>query len=216
MDDFHNPRVQLNRFLNRVQQCSASVKIVHQNFYNLTIDGIVGKLIVLLQAWARLCKCLGQDFLPYMNVVMPPLLHSVQLKPDVTITSVDDSDDDIDKSDDEKLVHDCLGTLLKTFKTPFLPLFDELLPYLMPFWGKDRTSEEKRISICIFDDVAEHCGDVALKLMICQECSYYFPKIPHGLDPVSSMFKKHVAAEGTTLVKQAQDAASNKKAEKRL
>ncbi|CAI9302455.1 unnamed protein product [Lactuca saligna] len=47
-------------------------------------------------AWARLYKCLGQDFLPYMNVVMPPLLHFIQLKPDVTITSADDSDDDID------------------------------------------------------------------------------------------------------------------------
>ncbi|CAI9289414.1 unnamed protein product [Lactuca saligna] len=54
------------------------------------------------------------------------------------------------------------------------------------------------------------------RLMIFQECSDYFPKIPHGLDPVSSMFKQHVAAEGTTLVKQAKDVASNKKAEKRL
>ncbi|KAF8395944.1 hypothetical protein HHK36_019900 [Tetracentron sinense] len=55
----------------------------------------------MLQAWARLCKCLGQDFLPYMSVVMPPLLQSAQLKPDVTITSAD-SDDDIDESDDER------------------------------------------------------------------------------------------------------------------
>ncbi|CAI9293650.1 unnamed protein product [Lactuca saligna] len=47
--------------------------------------------------------------------------------------------------------------------------------------------------------------------MICQECSDYFPKIPHGLDPISSMLKNHVAAEGTTLVKQAEDAASNKR-----
>ncbi|CAI9260431.1 unnamed protein product [Lactuca saligna] len=53
-------------------------------------------------------------------------------------------------------------------------------------------------------------------LMICHECSDYFPKIPHGLDPVYSMFKQHVAAEGTTLVKQSKDAASNKKVEKRL
>ncbi|XP_076939883.1 uncharacterized protein LOC143608843 [Bidens hawaiensis] len=307
----------------------------------------------MLQAWARLCKCLGQDFLPYMNVVMPPLLHSAQLKPDVTITSAD-SDADIDESDDESIetitlgdkrigiktsvleekatacnmlccyadelkegffpwidqvapllvpllkfyfheevrkaavsampellrsaklavekgqsqgrnesyvkqlsdyiipslvealqkepeteicsnmldaikecvqicgplldgnqvrsiveelkqvmtasaarrneraervkaedfdaeegemlkeeneqeeelfdqVGDCLGSLLKTFKAPFLPLFDELLPYLMPMWGNDRTPEEKRIAICIFDDVAEHCGDAAVK-----------------------------------------------------
>ena len=54
---------------------------------------------IIFQAWARLCKCLGQDFLPYMNVVMPPLLQSAQLKPDVTITSAD-SDDDIDEDDE--------------------------------------------------------------------------------------------------------------------
>ncbi|CAI9292864.1 unnamed protein product [Lactuca saligna] len=50
-----------------------------------------------------------------------------------------------------------------------------------------------------------------IRLRICQECSDYFPKIPHGLDPVSCMFKKHVVAEGITLVKQVEDAASNKR-----
>ncbi|KAG4393538.1 hypothetical protein GLYMA_03G111400v4 [Glycine max] len=53
----------------------------------------------MLQAWARLCKCLGQDFLPYMGFVMPPLLQSAQLKPDVTITSAD-SDTEFDEDDD--------------------------------------------------------------------------------------------------------------------
>ncbi|KAG2727147.1 hypothetical protein I3843_01G141500 [Carya illinoinensis] len=42
-----------------------------------------------------------------------------------------------------------------------------------------------------------------------------FSKIPKGLDPVSSIFKQHVTAEGTALVKLAEDAASNKKAEKK-
>ncbi|KEH37311.1 putative cullin protein, neddylation [Medicago truncatula] len=42
-----------------------------------------------------------------------------------------------------------------------------------------------------------------------------FSKIPKGLDPVSSIFKQHVTEEGTTLVKLAEDAASNKKPEKR-
>ncbi|GLT32472.1 hypothetical protein SLA2020_071380 [Shorea laevis] len=42
-----------------------------------------------------------------------------------------------------------------------------------------------------------------------------FSKIPRGLDPISSIFKQHVTAEGTALVKQAEDAASNKKADKR-
>ncbi|ONK61571.1 uncharacterized protein A4U43_C08F31360 [Asparagus officinalis] len=42
-----------------------------------------------------------------------------------------------------------------------------------------------------------------------------FCRIPHGLEPISVMFKQHVTAEGLALVKQAEDAASNKKAEKR-
>ncbi|KAH9326987.1 hypothetical protein KI387_007165 [Taxus chinensis] len=307
----------------------------------------------MLQAWARLCKCLGQDFLPYMNVVMPPLLQSAQLKPDVTITSAD-SDNDIDDSDDESVetitlgdkkigiktsvleekatacnmlccyadelkegfypwidqvaptlvpllkfyfheevrkaavsampellqsaklavekgqaqgrdqtyvkqlsdyiipalvealhkepeteicssmldalneciqisgtlldqgqvksivdeikqvitasatrkrertertkaedfdaeegeilqeeneqeeevfdqVGECIGTLIKTFKSSFLPFFDELSSYITPMWGKDKTAEERRIAICIFDDVAEQCREAAVK-----------------------------------------------------
>ncbi|KAI3697013.1 hypothetical protein L6452_29707 [Arctium lappa] len=306
----------------------------------------------MLQAWARLCKCLGQDFLPYMSVVMPPLLQSAQLKPDVIITSAD-SENEIE-SDDESMetitlgdkrigiktsvleekatacnmlccyadelkegfypwidqvaptlvpllkfyfheevrkaavsampellrsaklaiekglaqgrdgsymkqlsdyivpslvealhkepdteicanmldaLNECLqisgplldenqvrsivdeikqviiasssrkkeraertnaedfdaeegellkeeneqeeevfdqvgeivGTLVKTFKASFLPFFDELSSYLMPMWGKDKTAEERRIAICIFDDVAEQCRDAALK-----------------------------------------------------
>ncbi|CAN6555887.1 unnamed protein product [Malus baccata var. baccata] len=307
----------------------------------------------MLQAWARLCKCLGQDFLPYMSVVMPPLLQSAQLKPDVTITSADDNSD-IDESDDESIetitlgdkrigiktsvleekatacnmlccyadelkegffpwidqvaptlvpllkfyfhdevrkaavsampelllsaklaiekgqaqgrnetyikqlsdyivpalvealhkepdteicanildalneclqiagplldesqvrsiveeikqvitasssrkreraertkaedfddeekelikeeneqeeevfdqVGEILGTLIKTFKASFLPFFDELSSYLTPMWAKDKTPEERRIAICIFDDVAEQCREAALK-----------------------------------------------------
>ncbi|XP_031248967.1 importin-5-like [Pistacia vera] len=306
----------------------------------------------MLQAWARLCKCLGQDFLPYMSVVMPPLLQSAQLKPDVTITSAD-SDADIEDDDDSietitlgdkrigiktsvleekatacnmlccyadelkegffpwidqvaptlvpllkfyfheevrkaavsampellrsaklavekgqsqgrnesyvkqltdyiipalvealhkepeveicasmldalneciqisglllderqvrsivdeikqvmlasssrkqeradrakaedfdaeegellkeeneldeevfERVGDCLGALIKTFKASFLTFFDELLSYLTPMWGKDKTAEERRIAICIFDDVVEHCHEAALK-----------------------------------------------------
>ncbi|OAY80132.1 Importin-5 [Ananas comosus] len=302
---------------------------------------------------ARLCKCLGQDFLPYMSVVMPPLLQSAQLKPDVTITSAE-SDDDIEESDDEGIetitlgdkrigirtsvleekatacnmlccyadelkegffpwidqvaptlvpllkfyfheevrkaavaampellrsaklavekgqaqgrdesyvkqlsdyiipalvealhkepeteisasmldslneciqlsgtllgesqvkaivdeiknvitasatrkqerserakaedfdaeegellqeeneqeeevfdqVGECLGSLIKTFKASFLPFFDELSVYITPMLGKDKTAEERRIAICIFDDVAEQCREAALK-----------------------------------------------------
>ncbi|ONK65481.1 uncharacterized protein A4U43_C07F37550 [Asparagus officinalis] len=60
-------------------------------------------------------------------------------------------------------VGDCLGTLIKTFKASFLPFFDELSVYITPMWGKDKTTEERRIAICIFDDVAEQCREAALK-----------------------------------------------------
>ncbi|GAB2222582.1 hypothetical protein Droror1_Dr00016701 [Drosera rotundifolia] len=307
----------------------------------------------MLQAWARLCKCLGQDFLPYMNFVMPQLIRSANLKPDVTITSAD-SDNDIEDSDDESMetitlgdkrigiktsvleekatacnmlccyadelkegfypwtdqvvpimvpllkfyfheevrraavsampellrsaklavakglapgrnesyvkqlsdyiipalvealhkepdidisasmldslneclqicgplldesqvrsivdeikqvitasssrkadraerskaedfdaeegellkeeneqeeemfdqVGEILGTLIKIFKGAFLPFFDDLTSYLTPMWGKDKTPEERRIAICIFDDIAEHCREAALR-----------------------------------------------------
>lgn len=66
---------------------------------------------MIFQAWARLCKCLGQDFLPYMSVVMPPLLQSAQLKPDVIITSAD-SDADVDDSDDDRFVYCCHFTCI--------------------------------------------------------------------------------------------------------
>ena len=40
----------------------------------------------LLQAWARICKALGHEFIPYLEIVMPPLLASAKLDPDLTIT----------------------------------------------------------------------------------------------------------------------------------
>ncbi|OEL38156.1 Cullin-1 [Dichanthelium oligosanthes] len=42
-----------------------------------------------------------------------------------------------------------------------------------------------------------------------------FSRITRGLEPVSQIFKQHVINEGTALVKQAEDAASNKKPEKK-
>ncbi|XP_015083047.1 cullin-1-like isoform X1 [Solanum pennellii] len=42
-----------------------------------------------------------------------------------------------------------------------------------------------------------------------------FSKTPRGLDPVANIFKQHVTAEWTALVKHAEDAGRNKKADKR-
>lgn len=42
-----------------------------------------------------------------------------------------------------------------------------------------------------------------------------FCRVPKGLEPVAAIFKQHVTEEGNTLVKQAEDAANNKKPEKK-
>lgn len=60
-------------------------------------------------------------------------------------------------------VGECLGSLIKIFKTSFLMYFEELIPYITPMLGKERTPDERRVAICVFDDVAEQCGDAAIK-----------------------------------------------------
>ncbi|XP_070019237.1 uncharacterized protein [Nicotiana sylvestris] len=60
-------------------------------------------------------------------------------------------------------VGEILRTLIKAFKTSFLPFLDELSPYLLPMWAKDNTTNERRISILIFDSLVEECPEAALK-----------------------------------------------------
>lgn len=44
----------------------------------------------LQQAWARLCKALGKEFVPYLPALVPPLLQSAQLPADLKV--IKDSD----------------------------------------------------------------------------------------------------------------------------
>lgn len=39
----------------------------------------------LLQSWARICRCMGPDFVPYLGYVMPPLLQSASINPDINV-----------------------------------------------------------------------------------------------------------------------------------
>lgn len=56
----------------------------------------------MLQAGARLCKCLGEEFVPYLGVVMPPLLTTAEVKPDISVQ--DDSDSEADEEEDDEVV----------------------------------------------------------------------------------------------------------------
>jgi len=57
---------------------------------NSTMEPDDPQIGFLLQSWARICKCMGQDFVPYLPYVMPPLLRSAQLAPEVTVLEADD------------------------------------------------------------------------------------------------------------------------------
>lgn len=52
----------------------------------------------MLQAGARICTALGQDFIPYLPVVMPPMLEAAGAKPDF---KVDEGGEDVDNGDDD-------------------------------------------------------------------------------------------------------------------
>uniref|UniRef100_A0A7S0VCH6 TOG domain-containing protein n=1 Tax=Polytomella parva TaxID=51329 RepID=A0A7S0VCH6_9CHLO len=71
----------------------------------------------VLQAGARLCKCLGQEFFPYLAIVMPPLLKSAMLDPDV---QVHDANDDLDDADDQDLEVVPVGNKLLCYRSSVL------------------------------------------------------------------------------------------------
>ena len=45
----------------------------------------------------------------------------------------------------------------------YLKVLDPLIFKIFGVQGKDRTAEERRIAICIFDDLVEHCREAALR-----------------------------------------------------
>lgn len=50
----------------------------------------------VLAAWARICEILQEDFVPYLGVVMPPLLKSVAIKAEVKLLEVDAGTDELE------------------------------------------------------------------------------------------------------------------------
>ncbi|KAG8470763.1 hypothetical protein KFE25_009184 [Diacronema lutheri] len=57
------------------------------------------QLSFMLQASARICKCLGDGFVPYLAHVVPPLLKSAQADPGLELT---DADEGVENDDDEE------------------------------------------------------------------------------------------------------------------
>ncbi|KAJ9703056.1 hypothetical protein PVL29_004711 [Vitis rotundifolia] len=71
-----------------------------------------------------------------------------------------------EESENEKKVYnnvgDCMATLIKRFKLSVVPFFEKLLICVARTWV-DRTTIEKKLAIRIFHEIAEQCGEEALK-----------------------------------------------------
>eukprot|EP00960_Hanusia_phi_P047379 758377-Hanusia_phi.AAC.3 len=75
----------------------ADAKEVIDQFLNTqtaALDPDDPQISYLLQVWGRLAKALKHDFIPYLNVVMPPLLNSAGIKADDQILDDDQEDEE--------------------------------------------------------------------------------------------------------------------------
>eukprot|EP01023_Acetabularia_acetabulum_P020767 TRINITY_DN20853_c0_g1_i5.p1 TRINITY_DN20853_c0_g1~~TRINITY_DN20853_c0_g1_i5.p1 ORF type:complete len:1109 (+),score=260.05 TRINITY_DN20853_c0_g1_i5:163-3489(+) len=64
-------------------------------------DPIIG---YMYQAGARLCKTLGKEFIPYLGVVLPPLLKAAALQPEIQVRDDDSEDEDEEEDDDVQVI----------------------------------------------------------------------------------------------------------------
>lgn len=58
----------------------------------------------LLHCWGRMCRVLGQDFVPYLQAVMPPLMKLAQAKADIQLLDDSENAAQIEQEDGWELV----------------------------------------------------------------------------------------------------------------
>jgi len=86
------------------------------------------------------------------------------------------NDEDYDEHVEEKLIQedsddcyilskisDILHALFYTHKSELFPFFESLLPYYSKLLVPERPWADRQWSMCVFDDIIEHCGADALK-----------------------------------------------------
>eukprot|EP01123_Difflugia_compressa_P007967 TRINITY_DN225_c0_g1_i1.p1 TRINITY_DN225_c0_g1~~TRINITY_DN225_c0_g1_i1.p1 ORF type:complete len:1096 (-),score=260.74 TRINITY_DN225_c0_g1_i1:411-3698(-) len=64
------------------------------NIQNSPLDADDPQREFILQAWTRISNCLGEDFIPYLKYVMPPLLKSAAINAGVRIHEIDVPEDE--------------------------------------------------------------------------------------------------------------------------
>jgi len=69
------------------------MELLIQTRGNAELEADDPQISFMLQACARICKCLGELFKPYLPFVIPPLLASAQIDPELHVTDADEEDD---------------------------------------------------------------------------------------------------------------------------
>lgn len=109
----------------------------------------------LLVAWARVCKVIKHKFLPYLPIVMPPLLESAGVKPEVAILDNDDNFDEYPEEEgwdyitmgnqklviktavieDKRTAVEMISTYARDLEEHFAPYVDAALKTTIPLVG---------------------------------------------------------------------------------
>ncbi|KAJ4762740.1 ARM repeat superfamily protein [Rhynchospora pubera] len=159
----------------------------------------------MLQLWMKLLKCLGRDFLPFMDLVMPPLFQYAQSESDLIISSTNMDNIEVKMAEgageklrtkfrllDEKAsACDMLCCYADELKEDFFPWIDKAAPLLLPFLKFNFHKEVRKTAISAMskilysaklavekhmpDDPEEQC------LKVKQLCSRLIPSIIEAL-----------------------------------
>ncbi|VDN60043.1 unnamed protein product [Dracunculus medinensis] len=78
-----------NKFTKDAHEIMQILLSDQSQFQNLSCDD--PQTSYMISAWARICKILGESFAEYLPVVMPSVLHTASIKPDVALMTEDEA-----------------------------------------------------------------------------------------------------------------------------
>jgi hypothetical protein len=120
----------------------------------------------MLQTWTRICQCLGAAFVPYLPLIMPPLLQMVGQDVEVNDEQAFDEDDDDDNANDEddNIANAFINGRTVKINTAALEdkaiacrmmthLIDDLKEHFMPYVEQVIKLLVPLIKECVYEDV---------------------------------------------------------------
>lgn len=124
----------------------------------------------VLQAWARLCKCLEEEFVPYLPVVMPILFQAATQQAEVELDQYPD-DEDADEGveiaqvndrcvsirtsvlDDKAMACQMLSSIAGDMKEAFFPYVEQVTKILAPLLTDSVHADIRSASITAMPDL---------------------------------------------------------------